>query len=294
MKLKSVNGDTPNAKPADYKLFEANEIAKYGIYGVAGNLLSPIAYKALMFLICKCNQITPGVFDTLEIPLDEFGQALGYDKHDENRHFNRDVKLVCKTLAKIMSNPVMVYDKERKCSSGFVFIYEFLANHDTGKLKVKFSNAVGKYFGAEIKQEFTVVRLKYLNRLTTTGAVILYPFFCRYLSQRFLRYSVEEMKKLLTRNVDYKYKYFKRDILLPAFEQINALTDIHVDMTEFREGRQVTNLDFVIRKDPAFDEKQHYADYNGLKHDEYDDAEYNDVWMTAYTYDMGTQQYRPS
>ena len=44
----------------DFKLFEMNDIAKYGIMTMTSKVLSPLQYKSLMYLIWKNLQKTPG------------------------------------------------------------------------------------------------------------------------------------------------------------------------------------------------------------------------------------------
>lgn len=51
------------------------------------------------------------------------------------------------------------------------------ADYDADSLKVRFNSDIGHYFGKELEKTFTVVKLKYLNRLKTSAAVTLYPFF---------------------------------------------------------------------------------------------------------------------
>lgn len=87
----------------NYKLFEANDIAKFGIMSAAGNTLSPIAYKALMYLIWVCNQTTPGSFERVRLSLSELDESLGYYRKDKNCNFSHNVKRVCGVIENIMS-----------------------------------------------------------------------------------------------------------------------------------------------------------------------------------------------
>lgn len=43
-----------------------------------------------------------------------------------------------------------------------------------------------------------------------------------------------------------EYKYFKRDHLVKSITEINALTDIDVELMEFKEGRKVAKLQFKV------------------------------------------------
>ncbi len=52
-----------------------------------------------------------------------------------------------------------------------------------------------------------------------------------------------------------QYKYFKRDVLKTSISEINAVTDIEVELVEHKQGRKVVDLQFRIRlnEQPALD-----------------------------------------
>lgn len=43
-----------------------------------------------------------------------------------------------------------------------------------------------------------------------------------------------------------EYKFFKRDVLLPAVAEVNLLSDVVVELVEFKQGRKVTELQFRV------------------------------------------------
>lgn len=53
----------------------------------------------------------------------------------------------------------------------------------------------------------------------------------------------ERLKKL-------EYRIFKRDTLRPAIAEINAVSDIEVEMIEYRAGRFISDLQFTVKKKP--------------------------------------------
>lgn len=274
----------------DYKLFEANDIAKFGIMSAAGNTLSPIAYKALMYLIWVCNQTTPGSFERVRLPISELGESLGYRK-DKNCNFSHNVKRVCGVIENIMSQPITIRDSNAGEIITFVWLQEVKINYYHNSIEVYFSHALANYFGAELSSNFTVIKLKYLNRLTTTASVVLYPFFCRYLKMGTFHYSVEELSLLLTGTSEHEYKRLKPNLIVPAIKAINSLTDLHVEFKEIKRGRQVTTISFIVSMSPADDELECFMQYNNLHYDEFAMVPYNDVWRKVFRYDMSLQQY---
>lgn len=47
-----------------------------------------------------------------------------------------------------------------------------------------------------------------------------------------------------------EYKYFKRDILKLAMAEVNAVTDIQVELIEYKQGKIVDEIQFRVRKKP--------------------------------------------
>jgi hypothetical protein len=45
-----------------------------------------------------------------------------------------------------------------------------------------------------------------------------------------------------------EYKYFKRDTLAPAIREVNQLTDITIELIEFKEGRKIADIQFSATK----------------------------------------------
>lgn len=47
--------------------------------------------------------------------------------------------------------------------------------------------------------------------------------------------------------IDQEYKYFKRDTLAPAIEEINTWTDIEIKLVEHKVGRRIAEIQFEVR-----------------------------------------------
>lgn len=287
--VKIMNGMPRGKAGNEYRLYEANDVAKYGIFSFTGNTFSPIEYKTLMYLIWKSIMESQGDFAPLSIQLSEICEALGYG-NDKNYNLSHYVRKICEVISGIMSKSIFVYDKEQNEIVGFAWITDVAINLDKETVKIEFSKRLSSFFGVAIKREFTIVRLKYLNRLNSTAAVILYPFFCRYRGIGTFNYDIDELSKLLTGKSGCEYKRLKANHLKPAIEIINDMTDIHVSMSENKRGRKVTSIQFTVYSTPASDELETFMEYNGMRMDEAA-AMYDEGWMRHYEYDMGSQRY---
>lgn len=159
----------------DFKLFEMNDIAKYGIMTMTSKVLSPLQYKSLMYLIWKNLQKTPGKIDCVELSLSELCFALGYAK-DKNCNFSHMKRKVGAAIKGLMTQELTIHDKKYDMYLSFVWIQTVGISYSKDLIKVRFNTDLARYFGQALAKDFTVVRLKYMNRLSTSSAVLLYAF----------------------------------------------------------------------------------------------------------------------
>lgn len=106
---------------------------------------------------------------------------------------------------------------------------------------------------------FTRLNLEMMTKLTKSGATIaLYEICARYLTNskagggvgRTGKHPVDWWVPRLVGSFDYKpeYKFFKRDFIKPALEEINQSTDIQVELHEHKVGKSVREIEFTITK----------------------------------------------
>ena len=104
---------------------------------------------------------------------------------------------------------------------------------------------------------WAVINLQIYSGLRSGYAAALYEFCCRYVktesypSGLTCRNHWQWWRPRITgvpegEAKETSYKYFKRDVLLSAINEINRLTDIDVSLKEFREGRAVEDIQFEI------------------------------------------------
>lgn len=124
---------------------------------------------------------------------------------------------------------------------------------DRGQVWVEWSYAVN------LKQEllqptvFARLRLEIVSQLRSHAGVALYEICTRYKEiGRTARQAWRWWQPVLSGNppsektAKLEYRIFKRDTLKPAIAEINAITDIEVELVEHRQGRFVDELQFRI------------------------------------------------
>ena len=105
---------------------------------------------------------------------------------------------------------------------------------------------------------FTRISLETMTRLKSGASIALYEICCQYASNDHgkgeggltFKGSLENwMPRILgTRKSGYEYKFFKRDVLLPAIEEIQTIADLRVELIEHKIGRKVAELQFRVFK----------------------------------------------
>lgn len=132
-----------------------------------------------------------------------------------------------------------------------------------GKLIVGFSLPVGvKELLLNPRSNYTVLPIVYVASLRTIGGLVLYEITKRYSTNPSGVTNREMWQwwwKLLTGASEGatppEYKYFKRDVVKKAVDEINTVTDLRIELIEFKDGRWVKQLQFTVElsNQSAFD-----------------------------------------
>lgn len=121
--------------------------------------------------------------------------------------------------------------------------------------------------GIRQRRAFSELNLMVVRRMRTTPAVMLYRL-CSYYASNPSRLTNRAAPadwygkitgKVLPAN--FQMKVFKRDILLPAIAEVNAVTDIHIELITHRRGRVIESIQFKVHHIDEYRE-QVATDYN--------------------------------
>ncbi len=123
-----------------------------------------------------------------------------------------------------------------------------------GKLIVGFSLPVSvKELLLNPRSNYTVLPIVYVASLRTIGGLVLYEITKRYSTNPSGVTNRETWQwwwKILTGANEGatppEYKYFKRDVIKKAVDEINTVTDLRIELIEFKEGRWVKDLQFAV------------------------------------------------
>ncbi|UDG82665.1 replication initiation protein [Candidatus Vallotia lariciata] len=134
---------------------------------------------------------------------------------------------------------------------------EILEDTATRRVWVEFS------FAPKIKKklldpvQYARLSLQFQSQLRSSAGLALYEICIRYLtnpSHLTMREPWEWWRPILSGtpnseggdNAKREYKYFKRDYLRPAMAEVNAVTNINIELIEHREGRRISEIQFQV------------------------------------------------
>lgn len=125
--------------------------------------------------------------------------------------------------------------------------------------KVDGQNWLEWSYARNLKQEliqptvFARLRLETLMQFRSHAAIVLYEIGTRYVAVgRTARQAWQWWQPVLTGNpgtdkeTPDAYRFFKRDTILRAVAEVNALSDIDLELVEHRQGRRVDEIQFRI------------------------------------------------
>lgn len=104
---------------------------------------------------------------------------------------------------------------------------------------------------------WTPISLQISTKLTSGSSIALYEICCQYRTNDHhgtggltpkLSPKDWTAKILGDPEKEYEYRFFRRDVLKPAIEEINELTDLNVELFEIKNGRSVETIYFKITR----------------------------------------------
>lgn len=116
-------------------------------------------------------------------------------------------------------------------------------------------------YSVRLKQEllepsvFARLSLEMIAQLRSHGAIALYEICSRYRDVgRTSRQPWAWWRPVLSgkpetdKQKQLEYRFFKRDVVKKAMDEVNAITDIEVELLEYKAGRFISDLQFTVRR----------------------------------------------
>lgn len=118
-------------------------------------------------------------------------------------------------------------------------------------------------YAEPLKQEllepavFTKLSLGMLSQMHTHAGIALYEICARYksigrTSRQHWRWWLPVLTGQPVSDADKlaktEYRFFKRDSIKPAIAEVNAITDIEVELVEYKNGKSISDFQFLVRR----------------------------------------------
>lgn len=193
------------------------------------------------------------------IPLSDLAKDAAYDSKDTEFLKSQLEKLQDITLR--MENDVR-WTSERLVSSITLVNPKGLKKH-AGQVWFGYAFPPEVFEHVMSPESYTHMSIFYQGLLRSGAALALYEICRRYATNPSHLTSIESYEHwygvLSGTPVDSgkapPYKYWKRDTVKPAIAEVNALTDINVELIEHKNGRRIERLQFRVElsKQPKLD-----------------------------------------
>lgn len=187
--------------------------------------------------------------DVFRVPLERVVRGVDFDSNDH--------ALIKKHLRAMVSTTVEW--QSPTTGEGAAWNVSGLLAHarltkERGQVWVEWSYAVN------LKQElleptvFARLKLEIISQLRSHAGIALYEICTRYkdigrTSRQPWRWwhPVLSGQPVSERTAKLEYRIFKRDTLKPAIAEVSAVTDLEVELLEHKEGRSISEIQFLIR-----------------------------------------------
>lgn len=254
MAIKKTLPVTQDAEQANREFRKANEIIAPRV--TRGGTLSLLARKIFNVILYHTQRLgVPGANAPSDDPAYREFYWLPLGELARDTAFNSDdTKVLKESMLKLQDIKVVIDDAKGFASDVLIPKIRVIPDR-RGKATMVGWTIDSTTEKTLLRPEFyTRLSIYYLTSLRTTAGISLYENAKRYAtnpSRLTARETWEWWYDVLTglpmAHEKPEYKYFKRDVLKPAIDEVNT-TDIRVGLIEHKTGRRITHLQFQIER----------------------------------------------
>lgn len=187
--------------------------------------------------------------DSYRVPLSEIVSGIDYGSND--------IELIKKHL-KAMATTIVEWNSPTT-GEGTQWTVCALISH-AKIVKEKNQNFLEWGYALPLRQEllspavFSKLSIGMLSQMHTHAGIVLYEICTRYKNVgRTSRQPWRWWLPVLTgqpkseKQDKIEYRFFKRDTIKPAIAEVCAITDLEIDLVEYKEGKSISDLQFTVK-----------------------------------------------
>lgn len=169
-------------------------------------------------------------------------EMIGFDSHN-TAHLKSALKGLMETIVEF---DVLEEDGEQSWEAMVLLPYVKIKG---GRCTYRYEQALAeKLYHPDV---YSKINLSVLREMNSAHALVLYENCYRYVDIAHTPWwDVDIFRKLMSVDKLASYQQFKllnRAVIQPAMKEVNALSNIHIELETRRKGRTVTGVRFVIR-----------------------------------------------
>lgn len=239
IEVKKLERQIKIVQSQEYKVFKHNSIIQNVVK--RKNMLSSLEQKILNYIISQIKPNQKVTDNEFVFDMRLFSEICGADYDIGKNYINYKI-----ALENLASNGFWLRDGQKKIY--FQWIVTPIINFGTSKIIVTISDKVMPYL-CDLATNFTSYELNQILKLNSSYSVAMYELLKSYEYQKLIKLSVTELKSLLGCEDKYKeYKDLRRNVIEIAINEINQKTNISVEWTPKRDGRNYTDIEFIIKE----------------------------------------------
>lgn len=220
----------------DSVVVQSNELVE------ARHTTTPLSTKEQKIILLAISRLKKNDenFNIMEFSVAEIHDLLGLKGKAE---YTRTKQTLRNLLSKTIEIP---FDNGDYLLSNWFSAIRY--HHNDGLFEIEFSSMLKPYL-LQLKNSFTLYKLKNILSLGSTHSIRLYELLKKWEKIAEVEYPLEKLKEVLgIKPNQYKeYSNFKMRVLKKAKTDINAKTDIEFSFIEIKKGRKVKAIKFDIK-----------------------------------------------
>lgn len=198
--------------------------------------------KVILYLISKLKY-TDEEFTEYQINIRDFCKVCGIDSNGGKAYAE------LKESIKQIADKSMWIEKEDGAETLVRWIEKPTIYKNEGYITIKLDNDLKPYL-LNLKERYTQYELIYTLQMKSKYSIRLYELLksrqYNKLKSYTVKYSIDELKKILDAQNYTAFKDFRRRVIEKAVEEINNYSDINIEYTAIKSGKAVKEIEIYI------------------------------------------------